>query len=88
MPKSAIKNATKTWTMPYGVAEQLRSAEEMAAYLDAWLDEAPDVAPGIARALGDIASAKGRYVARSHTTCKLSIRHQADNPGGKECSVT
>ncbi|WP_296825018.1 hypothetical protein [Thiobacillus sp.] len=49
----------KTKTLPYGVAEQLRTPEEMAAYLDAWLDEAPDDAAGIARALGDIARAKG-----------------------------
>ncbi|MEI8302939.1 MAG: addiction module antidote protein [Burkholderiales bacterium] len=33
--------------------------EEMAAYLDAWLEEAPDDASGIAKALGDIARAKG-----------------------------
>ena len=59
MPKSATKNAAKTKTMPYDVAQQLRTPEEMAAYLDAWLDEAPDDAPGIARALGDIARAKG-----------------------------
>ena len=38
---------------------QLRNPEEMAAYLDAWLAEAPDDASGIARALGDIARAKG-----------------------------
>lgn len=31
----------------------------MAAYLDAWLEEAPDDASGIAKALGDIARAKG-----------------------------
>jgi len=31
----------------------------MAAYLDAWFEEAPDDATGIARALGDIARAKG-----------------------------
>jgi probable addiction module antidote protein len=43
----------------YDVAEHLRTPEEMAAYLDAWLDEAPDDASGIARALGDIARAKG-----------------------------
>jgi probable addiction module antidote protein len=49
----------KTRTVPYDVAEQLRSPEEMAAYLDAWLAEAPDDAAGIARALGDIARAKG-----------------------------
>ena len=27
--------------MPYDVAAQLRTPEEMAAYLDAWLEEAP-----------------------------------------------
>jgi probable addiction module antidote protein len=59
MPKSAAKKTTKTKTTPYDVAEHLRTPEEMAAYLDAWLEEAPDDAPGIARALGDIARAKG-----------------------------
>ena len=49
----------KTKTTPYDVAEHLRTPEDMAAYLDAWLDEAPDDAQGIARALGDIARAKG-----------------------------
>jgi len=49
----------KTKTVPYDVSEQLRTPEEMAAYLDAWLVEAPDDAAGIARALGDIARAKG-----------------------------
>jgi hypothetical protein len=33
----------KTKTAPYDVAEQLRTPEEMAAYLDAWLDEASSV---------------------------------------------
>jgi probable addiction module antidote protein len=46
-------------TLPYDVAEQLRTPEEMAAYLEAWLEEAPDDVSGIARALGDIARAKG-----------------------------
>ena len=53
------KKTAKTKTMPYDVAKQLRSPEEMVSYLDAWLDEAPDDASGIARALGDIARAKG-----------------------------
>ena len=44
---------------PYDVAEHLRTPEEMADYLDAWLTEAPDDVAGIARALGDIARAKG-----------------------------
>ena len=45
-------------TTPYDVTEHLRTPEEMAAYLDAWLEEAPDDAAGVARALGDIARAK------------------------------
>lgn len=59
MAKTTAKRPAKTKTEPYNVAEQLRTAEEMAAYLDAWLVEAPDDAAGIARALGDIARAKG-----------------------------
>jgi probable addiction module antidote protein len=57
--KSLTKKPNKTKTTPYDVAEHLRTPEEMAAYLDAWLEEAPDDAAGIARALGDIARAKG-----------------------------
>src|SRR3982750_4180331 len=57
MSKPAAKTPSKT--LPYDVAEQLRTPEEMAAYLDAWLTEAPDDAAGIARALGDIARARG-----------------------------
>ncbi|HNU12135.1 MAG TPA: putative addiction module antidote protein [Rubrivivax sp.] len=53
------KKSTKVKTTPYDIAEHLRTPEEMAAYLDAWLEEAPDDAAGIARALGDIARAKG-----------------------------
>jgi len=59
MAKTAAKAGAKTRTVAYDVAEQLRTPEEMAAYLDAWLVEAPDDAAGIARALGDIARAKG-----------------------------
>ncbi len=53
------KASSKTQTTPYDVAEHLRTPEEMAAYLDAWLEEAPDDVSGIAKALGDIAQAKG-----------------------------
>ena len=59
MPKASTKSSTKTKTVPYDVAEQLRTPDEVAAYLDAWLAEAPDDATGIARAFGDIARAKG-----------------------------
>ena len=59
MSKTETKRAARSKTTPYDVAEHLRTPEEMAAYLDAWLEEAPDDAAGIARALGDIARAKG-----------------------------
>jgi len=60
MAKAAKKRTSaKVKTFSYDVAEQLRTPEEMAAYLDAWLTEAPDDAAGIARALGDIARARG-----------------------------
>ena len=56
-PRASIRSRTRT--VRYDVAEQLRTPREMAAYLDAWLEEAPDDATGIARALGDIARARG-----------------------------
>ena len=50
---------TKTKTSRYDVAEHLRTPEEMAAYLEAYLEEANGDATLIAKALGDIARAKG-----------------------------
>ena len=50
---------TKTVTSPYDVAEHLRTPEEMAAYLEACMDEADGDAAFIAKALGDLARAKG-----------------------------
>ena len=49
----------KTATSRYGVAEHLRTPEEMASYLEACLEEADGDAAFIAKALGDIARAKG-----------------------------
>ncbi|MGQ4276133.1 addiction module antidote protein [Pseudidiomarina sp. E22-M8] len=43
----------------YDVAEHLRTPEEMAAYLDAAIEESDGDAAFIAMALGDIARAKG-----------------------------
>ena len=43
----------------YDVAEYLRTPEEMAAYLEACLEEANGDAAFVARALGNIARAKG-----------------------------
>ena len=50
---------SKTVTTAYDVAEHLRTPEEMAAYLEASFEEADGDATFIAKALGDIARAKG-----------------------------
>jgi len=49
----------RTITTRYDVAEHLRTPEEMAAYFEACLEEANGDAAFIAKALGDIARAKG-----------------------------
>jgi probable addiction module antidote protein len=50
---------SKTGTTRHDVAEHLRTPEEMAAYLEASIEEAKGDAAFIAKALGDIARAKG-----------------------------
>ena len=59
MASTPARKKAQVKTSAYDVAEHLRTPEEMAAYLDAWLEEAPDDVAGIARALGDVARAKG-----------------------------
>ena len=49
----------KTKTTRYDVAEYLRTPEEMAAYLEACFEEADGDAAFVAKALGNIARAKG-----------------------------
>lgn len=53
------KMMVRTKTTRYDLAEHLRTPEEMAAYLEACLEEANGDAAFIAKALGDIARAKG-----------------------------
>ncbi|MEA3265502.1 MAG: addiction module antidote protein [Candidatus Fermentibacteria bacterium] len=49
----------KTKTTRYDVAEYLRTPEEMAAYLEACIEESDGDAAFVAKALGNIARAKG-----------------------------
>ena len=64
----------KTETSRYDVAEHLRTPEEMAAYLEASLEEANGDATFIAKALGDIARAKGMaQVARASGLSRESL---------------
>ena len=58
----------------YDVAEHLRTPKEMAAYLEACLEEADGDAAFIAKALGDIARAKGMsQVARDSGLSRESL---------------
>lgn len=88
MRKSATKKRTKTRTTSYDVADHLRTPAEMAAYLDAWLEEAPDDATGIARALGDIARARGMtQVAKAAGLSRESL-YRALGAGGNPSFAT
>ncbi len=54
-----MTRTTTTKYAKYDVSEHLRNPEEMAAYLEACIEEANGDAAFIAKALGDIARAKG-----------------------------
>lgn len=68
-------------TSPYDVADHLRTPEEMAAYLDAWLEDAADDVSDIARALGDLARAKGIHQVARDTglSCESLYRALSEN---------
>lgn len=64
-PRRSARKATetpKTRATSHDVTEHLRAPAEMAACLDAWLEEAADDASGVARAPGDIARARGMSI--------------------------
>jgi probable addiction module antidote protein len=64
----------ETKTAPYDVAEFLDTPEEMAAYLEACIQESDGDAAFIAKALGDIARAKGMtQVARESGLSRESL---------------
>ncbi len=88
MRKTTPKSRLRTKTIPYDVAEQLRTPDEMAAYLDAWLAEAPDDAAGIARALGDIARAKGMSQVARDTGLSRESLYKALSENGNPSFAT
>jgi probable addiction module antidote protein len=69
----------KTITSRYDVAENLRTKEEMAAYLDACIEEADGDATFIAKAIGDIARARGMsQIARDTGLSRESLYRSLD----------
>lgn len=70
---------TKTVTSRYDVAEHLGSTEEMAAYLDTCIEEANGDATFIAKALGNIARARGMsQIARETGLSRESLYRSLD----------
>lgn len=64
----------KAKTTRYDVAEHLRTPADMAAYLEACLEENADDASFVAKALGDIARAKGMaHIARNTGLSRESL---------------
>ena len=88
MASTTRKSAPKVKASSYDVAEHLRTPEEMAAYLDAWLEEAPDDVSGIARALGDIARAKGMSQVAKEAGLSRESLYRALSEGGNPSFAT
>ncbi|MBK1715065.1 addiction module antidote protein [Rubrivivax gelatinosus] len=88
MSTPARKKVVKVKARAYDVAEHLRTPEEMAAYLDAWLAEAPDDVSGIARALGDIARAKGMSQVAQEAGLSRESLYRALSEGGNPSFAT
>lgn len=88
MATTSRKKAPKPKTSAYDVAEHLRTPQEMAAYLDAWLNDAPDDVSGIARALGDIARAKGMSQVAKETGLSRESLYRALSEGGNPSFAT
>lgn len=78
----------KTKTSPYDVAEHLRTPEEMAAYLEVSIEEANGDASLVARALGDIARAKGMsQIARETGLSRESLYRALSGERSPEFSI-
>jgi hypothetical protein len=70
----------ETATTRHDVAEHLRTPEEMAAYLEACIEEAGGDAAFVAKALGDIARAKSKVPGRPRCGQRQSKREVVTVP--------
>ena len=88
MIRSGKRRNNRTHTAKFDVADHLRTPEEMAAYLDAWFDEAPEDVAGIARALGDVARAKGMAQVARETGLSRESLYRALSVNGNPSLAT
>jgi probable addiction module antidote protein len=72
----------KITTRPWDSAEHLQTHEDIAAYLDAALEEAGDDPAFIAQALGTIARARGMSQLAQETGLGRQALYRALSPGG------
>ena len=72
----------------YDVVDYLKSEEDLAAYLDACIEEAGDDAAFIAAALGDIARARGMAQLAKDTGISREGLYKALSPDGNPSLAT
>ncbi|MDD5232514.1 MAG: putative addiction module antidote protein [Syntrophales bacterium] len=78
-----MKKKTKTKTRPWDVVEHLKTAEDMAAYLEAALEEGDPAL--ITAAMGDVARAKGiTQIARETGLGRESLYKALSSEGNPE----
>jgi len=71
---------TKVKTMPWDASEHLKTEEDMAAYLEAAIEDGDPVV--ISAAIGDIARAKGMSQIARETGLGRESLYKALSPGG------
>ena len=82
MDASAKEATPRIEIFPYDIAGFLRTPEECAGYLDAWLEESPDDSRGISKAIGDIARVQGMSeVARAAGLSRESLYRSLSERG-------
>lgn len=85
---STATKRSRPLVSPFDVAEHLRTPQDMAAYLDVWLEDAPDDVAGVARALGDIARAKGMTQVAKDAGLSRESLYRALSEGGNPSFAT
>ena len=78
----ATRKRAKETIAPYDTADYLKSEEDMVAYLEACMEEAPDDAAFIAYALGTIARARGMMQLAEETGLTREGLYKALNKNG------
>lgn len=82
------RSARKTKLTPWDPVERLKTEEDIAAYLEAAMEEAGDDATYIAAVLGDIAKARGIMLLAEQTGMTRMGLYKALREGGNPSLAT